>query len=355
MTADGGQSESVPAEREPALASGVADTGGFVDLTLPSSPWRYLPWIIGAVIVFVGPAVLATVLDETDALSSASSAWLVVGLLVAVTWVAAYVGWQGDGIVAIDRSLRQRLDDASCTGLESALADVDWSPVDADRASKLLPRVGRSMIRAGHAGYAIRVSVRRPCKDARPRGIEVPFEPIQLRESDLAFIGLEQLVRGDGATSGSAPRDESSTRPTRRARRDRGVRAARRMMWVQGVLACFAFIGLLVRPNLFWAYLLAWSIPAVWHLTKRGPRSSWWLFPGGLAVPPRPGHKSWRIVQRSDHVLFYLPGSLRVVGPGVDDVKSIVATDREAELAMRAWLATVPPPTDEQLKAAFAG
>lgn len=323
-------------------------------VTIPGQPRYMWPLAVGGVVslfavMFVGLALLGEKAGVIFALI-----WMGVWFGALIILVAVVYGALETGSAKIARQLRERLQKDESGSLQAVLDGLDWSHTDVRYARHVMRRVGSTLAQTGFSGAVVRVSYASQSHEAAPDPLDVPFEPIELCEDEPAFIGLEDAESAGRASSVEAgprlrSRRRSSTFTQRYRAALRRVAVPIRIVMAISVLLLFVFrTALLV---LLVPFLLLVQVVALRPSAYPEP---WWAFPGGFGVQPMTGLEEWKFIRRTDCVLVVLPGWLAAVGasPSKGGLKRV--TDREAELAMRAWLATVPSPTDEQLESAFA-
>lgn len=193
--------------------------------------------------------------------------------------------------------------------------------------------------------------------------LDIAIEPITLDESDAAFDELSEAL-GDTQQRSTQNRYDATAR--RRLRRNLALSGG----WL--VIGIFAFNTLVavlraLGERAMNEGLVIWPLFLLLMLggkrQARGLRGAchWLLVSGGL-LQQRTG--GWR-KPPSTH-LFTAPRSLLCVyrlqgkqwGFIVADVEGCevgIATKRELDMLLRAWLSPHPPPTNEQVQALFVG
>lgn len=218
----------------------------------------------------------------------------------------------------------------------------------------VLGAAAQTLLNAGHAGTAYRLSSNPATLKALPPPLDVPLEPVPLRQRSPAFAALV---------------DDAESTP------HGGREFTKRLAAVDGPtqwLRLFAFVCLGL-VSCWLAYVFYKSIPGLcagtiprmlpiafpgivlgtafglWRLRRT---YAWFIVPAALVVCSSTWRsKSWNtyLLTRSQSVLMYWSNlhMLAIACPHGSYCRH--ATPREAELAFRAWLSPLDPPPPEQL------
>ena len=283
----------------------------------------------------------------------------VAGILPLIRW--AVRARRGRRVVRLVDRISQRVSRNGMGALQIAVED-ELAAGDACLVRHALPSVVQNLCRAGRTGFAVRYSIDRESQPEPLPPLLVPFEPVPLDESEEACRGLaaspaaeEELNsadRGGHSPVGKPPLLGGHYARERDWRSLMGIRG----FSTAGFLVLFVLYlkGFTVWWMLWPALFVAGPLAFVLSLLPRGPGNQTWIFPGGIAVPAHVFRRGWWIVRRSEGILITQPsaGTLLVVTP--ERVKAVHGTASETELALRAWFAPVPSPTDDQLREFFA-
>lgn len=190
--------------------------------------------------------------------------------------------------------------------------------------------------------------------------IEVPFEPIPLNEADKAFFELSKCVSphteaGESVPSLLGDTDEFKRRLKRIVKipGSKIVMAALMMQLMVGGLTFIAF-GVLDWHFLLSVLLILFLGFAFFRMNDV-PHTSWWLVPGGLIrrMPrKRSASSEVHLFHHDSSVLLFRPHSKRLWTMIVSDAATfgtVLVSELEMDMALRAWLSPIPPPTVEKL------
>jgi len=334
--------------------------GSVIDIVVPQARLQRMRWGVPAAFallaVMVGP-LFATVFwgNSEDVLLAVVLMMVELGAIVTVF-----------GVLPLYRAFRtgkresSRFADAVRrdpeTTLGDLLQDVVWAGVDSRNAFITVHKIAKRAQALGFTRTVLRLFLGQHERRVPPRAIEVPFEPIPLSSREQAFRDLEE-VGLQGSPMAVTPEDAPSDK------RNHKAWIGSHPQLIMELPMTLAFVALLavfvVGPGVsaFGMMVMAalgGPVSMLIRLASRGPRAQPWVFPAGIAFPPAVRSREWRIVRRSSGLLIVVRGVLCVVTRDVKPGTTMMLGERETRLAVRAWLATAPAPTDDELRSFFA-
>jgi hypothetical protein len=225
-----------------------------------------------------------------------------------------------------------------------------------DQAAEIVPAIAKDNI----ANVVVLLG---KARELRRSPLDVPFEPLPLNESSMAFASL------DGATwsrdAAEAVQTENSPGlfdlpPAWRRRLTLGVSWILVLLFVTNLTQSSVRAVRVGKPTLeliWWVSLLFLTFTGLglgglgaWRSTDQ-----WLLVPGGLvrrSARSRSGEWAIHLYTPASSLLFICEGRRTTRRVSVADAKTSAATEvtiAEAELLLRAWLSPIPPPSIEQL------
>ena len=321
---------------------------------------RYmLPTVVAFTVVTVVPPYIAA-LTKSAWVMAFSVGWMFLAISVFGTLVAVlpYMSMRRGTQDAIAR-LRATLDRNPRADLQSVVDECGFSELNPRFQNGGLRRLAQTLCAFGRKGRVIRYIVGESDGMGTITPLAVPFEPVELRATDAALQGLAQSSAsrsGETWKNGTDEPNEQEGRMRLIRRRRIGVILAK----VLAPLLVATSLALLIarfafgQPIPWWEILapIVLGIAPIDLMTRCtfGRRRAW-VFPQGIALRKRWLKHDWLIVRRSDGVMVARPLGLLVVTE--TDWQAVPATADEASLALRAWYATVPPPSKEQLASFF--
>lgn len=264
--------------------------------------------------------------------------------------------WRRRTVAKVERILSK----APQGDLSSIVQDVTQLLSRTETASPIreLPQV---LIKHDRTGETIQVWLKKEPPPIEP--LTEVFEPRLLDESDAAFDELALAADSEGEptdpNAGDSPGHREDLLGTRRVKRNIKLKGG----WIAVVgftiVTVLAGIESLQRGRVTWQFLM-WSTALLLKLFLPFRRSlfsttQWLLVPGGLLLRKagqRGGGAKLHIFDRSQSVLCAQQlrrGRWLLTVADAEGSETIVATEPEQRLLLRAWLSPLRPPPVEQL------
>ena len=254
--------------------------------------------------------------------------------------------------------IRKYAEKTPVADVRSYIAAIAHSvPLSADR--RILKEVANALRNKHLAGVVVRLWWQSPPEP--PGGpIDVPFEPIQLDEVDQAFFDLgESISPQSELTSGRASNHSADDQLMRRFRRFAKMPGL--LIITIGLIIQFVGFSMLLLESgvIDWRFGL-WGILVVmmgW-IFFRGygvDPTLWWLVPGGLirrTPRKRSASSEVHLFHHECSVLLFRPQSKHLWTMIVSDAATfgtVLVSELEMDMALRAWLSPIPPPSVEKL------
>lgn len=260
------------------------------------------------------------------------------------------------------RSQQQRtIDEFAKEGRLEACASYVAEQIAVSRAETVARSAVRALVEAKRFGAALRIRMRGTQAPATEPPIDFSFPPISLDEADSGFVRFEEGIAG--AVSNSDPpvcRDEEEWSFIRRARRNLAIRIVAPKLFLCMLLYNLARLSWSsirsgqVEPMLF-VFVLVFLVLLGASTSGLLSDLHWFILPGGLVLrrPAKdPASSKLVLFDRRESVLCVVQQrkhAWTVLVSNGQTVESMVATTREANMLLCAWLSPLAPPPVEKL------
>lgn len=326
---------------------------GLIDVEIPAPKDIRL-----GMVILVSVCGVVVLLPLLYLIGASTSPGIVIGIAVGGTLTCVLVAVIRKPL----RSQRQRtIEEFAKEGRLEACASYAAEQIADSRAETVARSAVRALVEAKRFGVALRIRMPGSQAPATEPPIDFSFPPISLDEADAGFIRFEEGIVG--AVSNSDPpgcQDDEEWSFIRRARRNLAIRIMAPKLFLCVILYNVARLSWSsIRSGQVEPMLVVFVLTSLALLTTStsGLLSDmhWFILPGGLVLrrPAKdPASSKLVLFGRRESVLCVVQQrkhAWTVLVSNGQTVESMMATTREANMLLRAWLSPLSPPPVEKL------